>query len=671
MAKELKYLIDDNFLGYASYVIKERAIPDIDDGLKPVQRRILHSLHEVDDGKYHKVANIVGHTMRYHPHGDASIGEALVHIAQKNFFIDQQGNFGNVITGDPASAARYIECKISNLAKETLFNNEITEYIDSYDGRNKEPVVFPAKIPLLLMCGVEGIAVGLATKIMPHNFIELLEAQIKIIKGEDFEIYPDFIHGGVIDVSDYQSGMGKIKVRAKIEIADNKTLLIKEIPFGTTTESIIASIENAINKGKLKISTINDFTAETVEIELKIGHGATAENILPRLFLYTDCENVISSNVVVIKNGHPIETDVKEILKHNTSKLIEILGRELTSNLKKLTVKLHERTITSIFIQNKFYLLLEQADNVNEIEKLILKAFDNYKEQLIFPITASDVDKLLSIPIKRISKFDLAKTFEEIEEINKERAKIQYNLENINKYSIKYIDNLIKKYKDIYVRKTDIERFESIDIFRVAVMDLKVGYDKKTNYLGSEVKSDFLIQCSSFDKILLFFKNGEYKVINIPEKLFIEGKILEILKQAELKTVCLIYMEEDSGIHYMKKFVVNKFILDKVYRFIPEKTKLVYFSTEENPVVQVDYSYQKRAKVSTEYLHLGRLLTKSVTAMGNQVSSKPILKISNAKKSIANMFLEHPPEVMRLKPPSEEPPSLFEIIEQKNNEETN
>ncbi|MEK7433048.1 MAG: DNA topoisomerase IV subunit A [Cyanobacteriota bacterium] len=660
MANELKNLMDSNFMGYASYVIKERAIPEIEDGLKPVQRRILHSLHEVDDNKFHKVANIVGHTMKYHPHGDASISDALVNIAQKNFFIEQQGNFGNVITGDPASAARYIECKISALAKETMFNDEITDYVDSYDGRNKEPVVFPAKIPVLLMCGVEGIAVGLSTKILPHNFIELLESQIKIIKGEDFEIYPDFPHAGSIDVSDYQNGKGRIKIRAKIEVTDNKTLLIKEIPFGTTTESIIASIENAINKGKLKISSINDFTTEKVEIELKIGHGVNAESILPRLFLYTDCEIITSSNVTVIKKGLPVETDVKEILHYNTTRLIHVLERELNTNLLKLKAKLHEKIITRIFIKNKIYSLLEEVDDFKQVEKMILLAFDDYKEELVSIVTNDYVDKLLSIPIKRISKFDLKKTIEEIEDINKEIERINNNLKNINKYTIKYIENLINKYKDIYVRKTEIGKFESIDITKVAVLDLKVGYDKKTNYLGSEIKAEDFIQCSSFDKVLILFKNGDYKVINIPEKLFLEGKILNFFRQGELRVIHVIYSENDTGIHYMKKFVVNKFIIDKVYRFIPENSKLVYFSMDENPIIQIDYSYQKRAKISTEYIHLGRLLTKSVTAMGNQVSTKPISKISNAKKDVLKMFEAQPEEVMRLKPPSEEIPTLFE-----------
>ncbi|MFN8673722.1 MAG: DNA topoisomerase IV subunit A [Candidatus Sericytochromatia bacterium] len=667
MANELKNLIDHNFMGYASYVIKERAIPDIDDGLKPVQRRILHTLYEVDDNRFHKVANIVGHTMRYHPHGDASIADALINMAQKNFFIDQQGNFGNVLTGDPASAPRYIECKLSNLAKDNLFNKEITEYVDSYDGRNREPVILPAKIPVLLMCGAEGIAVGLSTKVLPHNFIELLECQIKIIKGEDFEIYPDFIQGGSMDVSDYQAGKGKIRVRAKVEVLDNKTLLIREIPYGTTTESIIASVENAIHRGKLKISSINDFTTEKIEIELKIGHGSTAENILPRLFLYTDCENSISSNITVIKDGFPIETDVKEILHHNTNKLISNLQKELKANLDKLKEKLHEKILTKIFIQNKIYSLLEEIDDFKEIEKTIFNSFEPYKEELIAKLTNHDVDKLLSIPIKKISKFDFNKTKEEIEDINKEIDKINNNLNNINKYTIKYLDSLITKYKDSNPRRTTIEKFENIDITKVAVLDLKVGFDKKTSYLGSEIKSEDFVQCSSFDKILILFKNGEYKVINIPDKMFLDSKVLKFMRQGELKTIHVIYSENSTGLHYMKKFVINKFILDKVYRFIPEDSKLVYFSVEENPVVQVDYSYQKRAKISTEYLHLGRLLTKSVTAMGNQVSTKPISKISTATKAIANLFNDTPPEMVKLKPIQEEKeePTIFDLNEEK------
>lgn len=659
----LKSLMGHNFIGYASYVIKERAIPHIDDGLKPVQRRILHTLNEVDDGKYHKVANVVGHTMRYHPHGDASIGDALVNIAQKNFFIDQQGNFGNILTGDPASAARYIECRLSPLARETLFNEEVTEYVDSYDGRNKEPVCLPAKIPSLLILGTEGIAVGLSTKIFPHNFIELLEAQIKILKGEDFEIYPDFPQGGLMDVSDYQRGKGKLKVRAKVEVLDNKTLIIKEIPFSTTTESIIASIENAITRGKLKISSINDFTTDKVEIELKIGHGATAQDILPRLFLYSDCEVSLSSNIVVIKDNKPFETDVSEILIHNTNKLVFILESELKSDLLKLREKLQEKLVTRVFIQNKIYQKVEEIDNYEDIEKTILLELDTFKDEFIREVNSNDIDKLLSMPIKRISRFDMNKTIEEIAHIRNEISIKEDNLNNINTFTIKYLKDLLKKYGKEHERKTQIDHFESIDITKVAVQDLKVGFDKKTNYLGTEIKSTEFIQCSSFDKILMFFKNGDYKVINIPDKLFVEDKLISFDRQSSQKPISVVYMDPITGLYYMKRFVIKQFILDKVYRFIPEGAKLIYFSDDDRPVIQVDYAIQKRSKVTTEYFHLGRLLIKSVQSIGNQVSTKPITKVSQAKVSIAKMFEEQPDDVVKLKPPVEEQPTLFETIE--------
>ncbi|MBC7474030.1 MAG: DNA topoisomerase IV subunit A [Candidatus Sericytochromatia bacterium] len=649
---QLKALMDSNFLGYASYVIKERAIPSIEDGLKPVQRRILHTLSEVDDGKFHKVANIVGHTMRYHPHGDASIEDALVHVAQKNYFIDQQGNFGNVITGDPSSAARYIECRLSPLARETLFNSEITEYVDSYDGRNREPVVLPCKLPSLLMAGGEGIAVGLSTKILPHNFVELIEAQIQILKGQGFEIFPDFPHGGMIDVSEYQRGKGRIKVRAKVDVTDAKTLTIREVPYGTTTESIIASIETAISKGKLKITSINDFTTERVEIELKIGHGALAQDILPRLFLYTDCETPITSNVVVIKESNPIETDVHQILIHNTNRLVYILEEELKVKLEKLTTKLHERILIKIFIENRLYSVIEKAENYDQLEELLGAAIQPYLSELVREVTDSDLEKLLSIPIKRISKFDMDKTLGEVKEINEDIVETKTNLNDITNFSIKYLKEILKKYGKNYPRKTEIQAFESVDVTKVAVQDMKVGYDKKTNYLGLEVKVAEPLLCSSFDKLLLFLKNGEYKIINIPDKLFLDEKLLDVDRQSILKTNTVIYLDTNTNIHYMKRFVINKFILDKSYRFIPEGTKLVYFTQKENPVVQIDYAFQKRAKVNVEYLHLGRLGIKSVSSIGNQVATKPILRINNASKEIIEMFDTEPEETMRLRPPA-------------------
>jgi len=656
---KLKNLVDRNFMEYASYVIKDRAIPHIDDGLKPVQRRILHTLHEVDDGKFHKVANIVGHTMRYHPHGDASIEDALTNLAQKNFFIDMQGNFGNVITGDPASAARYIECRLTPLARETLFNPDITEYINSYDGRNKEPVCLTSKLPSLLMLGVEGIAVGLSTKIFPHNFIELLEAQIKILKDKEFEIFPDFVQGGFVDISQYQRGRGKIKVRAKIDVVDSKTLLIKEIPFGTNTESLIESIQEAINKGKLKISSINDYTTDSVEIELKIGHGTYAKDILPRLYLYTNCEISLTSNPTVIKDERPIEVDVNEILTHNTNKTLSILEMELKFKLIKLKNKLRDRTILKIFIENKLYLCLEKASDFDEMREFLQKSFKPFLSEVIENISESDIDNLLSIPIKRISKFDLEKTALEVEEIQKSIIETQENLNNITEFTVEYFKNLIKKHKKFHPRRTTIvDKFDSIDVKIVAVQDLKLFYDKNTNYLGLEVKTGESIACSSFDKVILFYKNGEYKIIEIPNKLFIANDIYYLNTQNKEQVFTVIYYDPKTKIYFMKRFNISQFILNKVYKYVPDGCNVLFFSVEENPIVQVNYEYRKKAKLRSEYIHLGRLLVKSVSSIGNQLATRPILKkcgILEIKDDEVFELFNSDTELVRTKAEYEEP----------------
>lgn len=655
---KLKSLVDTNFLEYASYVIKERAIPNIDDGLKPVQRRILHTLFEVDDSRFHKVANVIGHTMKYHPHGDASIEDALVNMAQKDFLIEKQGNFGNIITGDPASAARYIEAKISNLAKETFYNPEITNYVESYDGRNREPVCFPAKIPYLLMIGIEGIAVGLSTKILPHNFIELLEAQIKILKGRDYEIYPDFQQGGLIDVSNYEKGQGKLKIRAKIEVTDNKTLVIRELPYSTTTESLISSIETAIEKGKLKITNINDFTTDKVEIELKVGHGTSANEILPRLYLYTDCEISLSSNIVVIKDNNPVEMNVNEILDYNTTKLVSILESELNNDVSKLKIKLREKTLMRIFIENKIYNLLENIDTQEELELLIKDAFNPYLYE-IGQINSDDIEKLVSIPIKRISRFDVQKNIDEIRNIKVEIQEKQDDISNITNYTIKYLKNLIDKYKDIFTRKTTITMFDQIDVNKVAVNDIKVFYDRENKYLGTNVKSSEYILLSSFDKILTLFENGEYKITNIPDKIFIEENIIHFSKQADELTFTAVYLNKEDSSYYMKRFTVNKFILEKLYRFIPENSELVFFTTDNNPIVQVNYVPSKRMKISKEFVNLGKVLVKSVTSIGNKLSDKTISNIELVNnEEIIKLF--EGKEDLRIKDDLEKTENMFE-----------
>lgn len=622
----LQSLIDSNFLEYASYVIKDRAIPFLEDGLKPVQRRILHTLHEIDDGKYHKVANVVGHTMRYHPHGDASIEAALVNMAQKGYLIDRQGNFGNIITGDPASAARYIECRLSPLARETLFQPEITEYVSSYDGRNQEPVKLPAKLPLLLMSGVEGIAVGLSTKILPHNLIELVEAQIAYFQGQDFEVFPDFQQGGLLDVSQYQAGAGRVRIRARIEVKDNKTLVIRENPYGTTTESLISSIENAINKGKLKISSINDFTTEEVEIEIRVGHGVQAEDLLPRLFLYTDCEVSAVLNPIVIVDQVPREKNVHEILSAHAEYLKNNLEAELKFKLQKLQNKYRDLVLVQIFIENKIYQALEEADDLQELKEMLRHTLEPMLDEQYIPVPESSIEKLLNIPIRRITRFDSSKAREELKQISEKMSGIRKDLSNMKAFTIGYLKDLVKRYKKDFPRRTTIASFDTVDVTEVAVQDIKVGYDPETQYLGSDIRSDDPIACSSFDKLLMFFKSGDYRIIDIPPKLFVEGKLLYVEKQSLLPEASVLY-EDASGIIYMKRFVVNKYILNKNYRFIPEDGKLVFFSTDPEPVVQLKLKPKPRSRVNEVLVDFAQMRIKNVASRGNRVTEREIAKV--------------------------------------------
>ena len=516
----LRRILDRNFLEYASYVIKDRAIPDINDGFKPVQRRIIWSLYRIDDGRFHKVANVIGHSMQYHPHGDQSIYGALVVLANKEYYIDKQGNFGNIFTGDDASAARYIECRLTQLAKETLFNNDITEFTDSYDGRNKEPVYLPVKIPSLLMLGHEGIAPGMTTRILSHNFKELLEAQISILQNEQYEIYPDFLQGGTMDVSDYNDGEGKITLRAKIEVEGRK-LIIREIPPFCTTESLIASIERAVNKSKIKIAAINDYTGETVEIELTPARGYEPQKALNALYAYTDCSISVTSNILVIKDNRPVQMKVSEVLKYNTEKLLEYLKAELEIELGKLNEKFHEKTLAQIFIENRIYKRIEECESYELVLSEVRKGLSKFKHMLKRQITDDDIEKLLGIPIRRISLFDINKNKQDLDDIVKSIAEVEKNLKRMKAYAIRFLKNLIEKYGKLYPRKTEIvKKFEKIDVKAVALNNIKVGWDKKNCFIGTSVKSDDTITCNEFDKLLCVEKNSTYKVINIPEKIF-------------------------------------------------------------------------------------------------------------------------------------------------------
>lgn len=623
----LKDLIDENFIEYASYVIKERAIPHINDGLKPVQRRILHTMNEVEDGKFNKVANVVGRSMQYHPHGDASIYSALVVMANKEYFIDKQGNFGNIYTGDVASAARYIECRLTPLAKEVMFNKDITDFVDSYDGRNKEPVTLPAKIPVLLLQGSDGIAVGMSTSIMPHNFIEVLNAQIDILRGKPFELYPDFLTGGLIDVSGYEDGNGKVKVRARVEKRDDKHLVIRDIPYGTNTEKLIASIEAAIKKNRIKISSIQDYTSENVEIELTLPRGVSAEKAEEALYAFTDCEISHSLQMVVItQENKPAILSVSEVLRHNTNKLLEDLRRELEIEKGRLDDQLHYKTLEQIFIEERIYKNIEEQETYERVIASVYEGFEPFSDRLHRPLTDEDVEKLLQIRIKRISKFDINKSRREIEEIMARIDEVNRLLSDMKTTTINYIKKLLKKYSAGRERMTVITDFEEVNRKQVAVQDLRLGYDPETGYMGTDVKSPTPLACNQFHKILIVTEDY-YKVIPVPDKLYIKEKILHYGKLDKDQTFNCIYRDQTTGVAYMKRFKVEKFIQDKEYQYTLDNSKVLMFQPDPPPKVKVYYPRSTRTRITQETIDFNDLLVKNPSAKGNMVNKKPVNRV--------------------------------------------
>lgn len=619
----LKRMMDRNFIEYASYVIKDRAIPELNDGLKPVQRRILWALFKMDDGRFHKVANVVGQTMQYHPHGDMSIYDALIVLANKGYFIERQGNFGNILTGDEASAARYIECRLSPLAKETLFNADLTEFTDSYDGRNKEPVYLPAKIPSLLMLGHEGIAPGMTTRILSHNFKELLESQIAILEGRPFEIYPDFIQGGIMDVSDYQDGAGKIVLRAKIEI-DGRRLIIREIPAFCTTETLIASLERAVAKNKIKIAQINDYTGEKVEIEIIPQRGYEPEKALKALYAYTDCSMTITSNILVIKDNRPVMMTVSEVLKHYTENLVEYLRKELQIELGKLNDKFHEKSLAQIFVENRIYKRIEECESYELVLSEVRKGLNKFRHMLKRDITDDDIEKLLSIPIRRISLFDINKNKQEIDDIVAAIAETEKNLKRIKAFTIKFIKNLLTKYGEQYPRRTQIEKFDKIDVKTVALNNIKVGWDRKNCFVGTEVKSDDTITCNEFDKLLCVERNGKYKVINIPEKQFV-GKLFYLCKYDKDMLFNIVYRDKKTDICYAKRTKIPKFITDKEYAIIPEGAKLEIFNSKQNYIYECVFEEKAKQKQKSQILDFSQIPERGTKSRGIKISSKKII----------------------------------------------
>lgn len=631
----LRELMNDNFLQFASYSICNRAIPTVEDGLKPVQRRILHSLREKDDGRFIKVANIVGHTMQYHPHGDASIADALVNLVNKRYLIEGQGNFGNIHTGAPAAASRYIECRLTDLARNELFNDKTTPFAPSYDGRNKEPVLLPAKIPLLLMLGAEGIAVGLSTTILPHNFIELLEAQIAIIRGKPFSVLPDFQTGGRMDASEYNDGLGRIRMRAVIEPRDKNRLAILEIPYGMTTDSLIADIEEAVKKKKVPVRQINDFTAERVEIELTLSPGASPEKAVQALYAFTGCETSVTSRPVVLHQNRPREMSVPDLLRIMTGRLLDLLRRELELRGRELDDAFHDKTLEQIFIEERLYKRIEEQTTYEAVRQAVLTGFAPFRKRLRRDVSPDDVERLLQIKIRRISRYDIDRSRREIEAILKEEGEVAANIKGLRAYAVRYLKALIKKYRDAYPRRTRIEGpFKQIQIRELTATELTVRRDREGGYIGTELRGcEELFQCSSLDKIVVVWADGTYKVMPPPGKLFVDAGMVycRIFSRETLYTA--VYIEPLYGFTYVKRFKFGGCIQNKEYALAPAKSKIILFTEGTPEGIWVKYKPAKGQRIHQQLFTPSEVLEKGASAKGIQMTSKDIARISVKKPS--------------------------------------
>ena len=626
------------FLDYASYVILERAVPHLNDGLKPVQRRILHSMKEMEDGRYNKVANVVGNTMKYHPHGDMSITDAMVHIGQKDLLIDTQGNWGNVLTGDRAAAARYIEARLTKFALEVIFNPKTTKWRDSYDGRNKEPETLPVKFPLLLAQGVEGIAVGLSCKILPHNFNELIDASIARLRGRNMVIYPDFPTAGMIDVSNYNDGLrgGKIRCRARINKVDKKTLIITEIPFGSTTGSLIDSILRANDKGKIKIKKVEDNTSANVEIIIHLGPNISPDKMIDALYAFTDCESSISPNSGIISQEKPVFIGISEILKRNTEGTKKLLIDELNIRLSELNEQWHFSSLEKIFIEKRIYRDIEECETWEAVIETIDRGLQPYKKMFQRVITEEDIVRLTEIKIKRISKFDSFKADEALKRIEDEISQINYDLENIIDYAVNYFKSLKKKYGKEKKRKTEIRTFENIVASKVVVANQKLFVNREEGFAGFGMKKDeFVADCSDIDNIIVFTKDGTMMVSKIQNKAFFGKNIIHVnvWKKGDARTVYnVIYQDGRKGKVMVKRFCVNSITRDKVYNITKGNpgSKILYFTANPNgeaEVVNVNLKPIPGIKKFNFDYDFSQLGIKARTTQGNILSKYLVKKV--------------------------------------------
>jgi len=636
------------FLDYSSYVILERAVPHINDGLKPVQRRILHSLKELDDGRYHKVANVIGHTMKYHPHGDASIGDAMVQVGQKDLLLDMQGNWGNVATGDRAAASRYIEVRLTPFALDVVYNKKITNWSASYDGRGREPVTLPVKFPLLLVHGVEGIAVGLSTKILPHNFNELIDASIKVLKGVKPKIYPDFYSGGSADFSNYNDGLrgGKIRVRAKIHQEDKHTLIVSELPFSTTTTSLINSILRANDKGKIKVKKVEDNTAEHVEISITIPAGISPDKTIDALYRFTDCEVSISPLSCIIEDDRPKFLGVSEILKQSTEHTLNLLKQELEVNLSELQEKWHFASLERIFIENRIYHKIEELDNWKEIIATIHKELKPHTKNLLRDVTDEDVERLTEIKIKKITKFDLNKANEELLKLEAKIEEIKGYLANLTDYAIDYFKNLKTKYGKGKERKTEIKTFESIDATKVVVANKKLYINKEEGFIGTSMRKDeYVCDCSDIDDIIVFKKDGSMQVVKVGSKVFVGKEIIHcaVFKKKDERTIYnMIYKDGKSGTSMMKRFPVKSITRGKDYGLTKSEkgSKVLYFTANPNGEAEtVTVHLKKLAKLKTLKIDVdfAELAIKGKGSGGNIVTKKAVRKVELKSAGISTL----------------------------------
>ena len=638
----------DWFIDYASYVILERAVPAIEDGFKPVQRRILHSMKDLDDGRFNKVANIVGHTMQYHPHGDASISDAIVQIGQKDLLIETQGNWGNILTGDSAAASRYIEARLSKFALEVVYSPKVTTWQSSYDGRRKEPINLPVKFPLLLAQGAEGIAVGLSTKILPHNFVELIDASIKCLRGRKFDLYPDFPTQGVVDVTNYNDGMrgGKIKVRAKISQINKNTLVISQIPYTTTSSSLIESILKANDKGKIKIKKIEDNTSADVEILIHLPNGVSPDKTIDGLFAFTNCEVSISPLSCIIEDNKPVFIGVSEILKKSTEKTKNLLKKELDVRLAELNLFWHYSTLEKIFIENRIYRLIEDEETWDGVLEAINKGLKPFINLLKKEVSEDDILKLTEIKIKRISKFDLEKADKKIKQIEEDIDKVKFNLENLNDFAIKYFKNLKSTYSTGRQRKTEIRIFDDVDVKKVVVKNSKLYVNREDGFIGTSLRrEEYVEDCSDIDDIIVFTSNGDMIVTKVDSKKFVAKNILyvSVFKKRDSRTIYnMIYKEGKSGVSYIKRFNVTGVTRDKTYNLTSQnpKTKILHFSANPNgeaEVVTIQLRQSGSIKKLKWDLDFADLAIKGRSVKGNIVSKYSVNKVIFKEKGLSTL----------------------------------